>query len=80
MQRYIKAHRFTTRTPSFLNQGNEWIVVNGECLPIKQELEENANNIFVKQENLVTGQGHPIKQELEENDSALLVKQVNLDV
>ena len=44
---------------------------------MKQEVEENAIRVLIKQEK---GQCFPIKQEVEENASRVIVKQENLDV
>ena len=50
-----------------LSEPKRWVVVKGQCLPIKQELEKNVSSLTVKPENLVgNGECLPIKQELEE--------------
>ena len=73
-----KQHQLTYQTASTdntepqLSEPRQWVVINGQCLPIKQDLEENANRMIVKQEK---GQCLPIKQELEENPIKVIVKQ-----
>ena len=59
----------------------QWIVVEGQCVPIKQELAENASGILVKQEHLVGKRQSSqilVIDKLEENTSSIFVKQENL--
>ena len=62
----------TDKTEPQLSEPRQWVVINGQCLPIKQELERNASRVIIKQEK---GQCLPIKQELKENASKVIVKQ-----
>ena len=71
----------STHTEEKLPESRQWIVVKGQCIPLKQELEEKAGSILVKQENdVVKVQCLPLKQELEENANSILVKQETLFV
>ena len=57
----------------------QWIVVEGQCVPIKQELAENASGILVKQEHFVDKrQSSPIFDKLEENSSSIFVRKESL--
>ena len=59
----------------------EEFVLRGQCLPIKQELDESASSFLFNQENPAVNElSGPIKQGLERNASSILVKQENLDV
>ena len=62
----------TDKTEPQLSEPRQWVVIDGQCLPIKQELEENASRVMVMQEK---GECLPIKQELEENASRVMVMQ-----
>ena len=35
-----------------IEEPRQWVVIKGQCVPIKQELGENASSVVVKQENL----------------------------
>ena len=80
---HSKQHQLTHQKSSIDNtepqssEPRQWVVISGQCLPIKQELEGNACKVIVKQEK---GECLPIKQELEENASGMIVKHENLDV
>ena len=61
-----------------LSEPRQWIVVKGQCVPVKEELEENSSSTLVKQENVFLRRHClPIKQELDENASSILFKQEN---
>ena len=42
----------TDNTEPQSSEPRQWVVVDGQCLPIKQELEEYASRVIVIQENL----------------------------
>ena len=64
-----------------LSEPRQWIVVKGQCVPIKEELEENSSSTLVKEENVfLIGQCLPIKQELDENTSNISFKQEHIGV
>ena len=68
----------TNTTEPQLSEPRQWIVVKGQCVPVKEELEENNSSTLVKQESVILrGQCHPTKQELDENASSILLKQEN---
>ena len=58
----------------------QWIVVNGQCVPVKEELEENSSGTLVKQENDFPREQYlPINQKLDEDASSLLSKKENFE-
>ena len=72
--------RSTHKIEPSLSEPRQWVVIEGQCVPVKQEFEQNTSSILEKQDNhVVRGQCLPIKQELkEENASSILEKQDNL--
>ena len=63
---------FIHKTEPQSSEPRQWIVVERQCVPIKQELEENASSILLQQENLVVkGLCVPIKQDLEGNATSI---------
>ena len=84
---HLKEHQSTHRrlsthtTEPELSEPRQWIVVKGQCVPVKEELEENSSSTLVKQENVsLRGLCGPIKQELDENASSILSRQENIGV
>ena len=66
------------KTDERLSDPRQWIVIKGQCIPLKQELEENASSVLVKQENhVVERQCLQIKEESEEKACSIFVKQEN---
>ena len=77
VKRHQSTHQRHTTEPQF-SEPRQWIVVQGQCVPVKEELEENSSNTLVKQEEFVLrGQCLPIKQELDESASSFLFNQEN---
>ena len=79
---HLKEHQSTHRRPSThttepeLSEPRQWIVVKGQCVPVKEELEEISSSTLVKQENVfLSGQCLLIKQELDNNSSSISFKQ-----
>ena len=53
-----------------------WVVVEGQCVPIKQEKNDNTDAQAIKQED----HDIPVKQEMIDSASSLSIKQENHDV
>ena len=54
-----------------LSEPRQWIVIEGQCVPIKQEVGQNASSILEKQDHLVVrGQHFPIKQDLDDKNAS----------
>ena len=75
---HLKQHQLTYQKSSTDNtepqssEPRQWVVISGQCLPIKQEMEENTSKVIVKQEK---GECVPMTQELEGKASSVIVEQ-----
>ena len=63
----------------------QWVVVKGQCVHIKQEKKVDTSNLSIKQENqdmsnVVKEQCVPIKREKKDDTSNLSIKQENQDM
>ena len=84
----LNRHQSTHQRPSthttepLFSEPRQWIVVKGQCVPVKEELEENSSSTLVKQENVVLRglQCHPIIKVVNENTSSVVYEKKNLDV
>ena len=73
-----------TKAPESV-EPQQWVVVEGQCVPIKQEKKDDTTNLSIKQENqdmrtVVKGQCVPVKRKMTDDAGNLPIKQENEDI